>query len=197
MQRTINETDAKQISLECVKAKESGAQAEIKSVEQHDMRVAQTKETNGIQYADVTVSGTGEVEDYKWPTFHSVSTSQRIKSKLRSIFARGNQEEIYRAYFGAASKKRARVMRKEVKKMTMSYYQYPNQYYCYQPPTQCYQPPIEMRSYQPPAQYYQPPAEYYYQPPTQYYYYQPPTQYYYYQPPTQYYSYQPQAFRVQ
>lgn len=118
MQRTINETEAKQIALEYVKTKESGSQAEIKSVERQDMWVmeTQTKEAKGIQYANITVSGTGAVEDYNRTTFQSFSTLRRIKSKLRSIFARDNQEKIYRAYFGAASKKRARVMRKEVKK---------------------------------------------------------------------------------
>ena len=87
MQR-INETEAKQIALEYVKTKESGAQAEIKSVERQDMWVmeTQTKETNGTQYANVTVSGTGEVKDYERTTFRSSSASQRIKSKLRNIF---------------------------------------------------------------------------------------------------------------
>jgi len=116
MQRTINETEAKQIALEYVKTKESGSQAEIKSVERQDMWVmeTQTKEAKGIQYANITVSGTGAVEDYNRTTFQSFSTLRRIKSKLRSIFARDNQEKIYRAYFGAASKKRAR--NEEVKK---------------------------------------------------------------------------------
>jgi hypothetical protein len=63
MQR-INEAEAKQIALEYVKDKESGAQAQIKSVERQDMWVmeTQTKETNGTQYANVTVSGTGVVK---------------------------------------------------------------------------------------------------------------------------------------
>jgi hypothetical protein len=86
----INETEAKQIALEYVKTKESGAHAEIRSVERQDMWVmeTQTKETKGIQYANVTVSGTGEVKDYKRTTFQSISTPQRIKSKLRSLFSR-------------------------------------------------------------------------------------------------------------
>ena len=90
MQRMINETEAKQIALEYVKTKESGAQTEIKSVERQDIWVmeTQTKETKGDQYANVTVSGTGEVKDYKKTTFQSSSTPQRIKSKLRSIFSR-------------------------------------------------------------------------------------------------------------
>lgn len=95
MQRTINESDAKQIAVEYVKTKESGAQAEIKSIERQDMWVmeTQTKEAKGIQYANVTVSGTGEVKDYKRTTFQSISAPQRIKSKLRSIFARGSKEK--------------------------------------------------------------------------------------------------------
>ena len=94
MQR-INETEAKQIALEYVKTKESGAQVEIKSVERQDMWVmeTQTKETDGTQYANVTVSGAGEVKDYARTTFRSNSASQRIKSKLRSIFSRGKKEE--------------------------------------------------------------------------------------------------------
>ena len=91
MQRTINETEAKQIALEYVKTKESGSQAEIKSVERQDMWVmeTQTKETKGTQYANVTVSGTGEVKDYKRTTFTTrVSMPDKIKSKLRSIFSR-------------------------------------------------------------------------------------------------------------
>ena len=95
MQRMIDETEAKQIALEYVKTKESGAQAEIKSVERQDLWVmeTQTKETKGTQYANVTVSGTGEVKDYERTTFQSVSTPQRIKSKLRNIFSRSKQEE--------------------------------------------------------------------------------------------------------
>jgi hypothetical protein len=91
----INETEAKQIALEYVKTKESGAQAEIKSVERQDTWVieTQTKETNGTQYANVTVSGAGEVKDYKKTTFRRNSASQRIKSKLRSIFSRSKKEE--------------------------------------------------------------------------------------------------------
>ena len=94
MQR-INESEAKQIALEYVKTKESGAEAEIKSVERQDMWVmeTQTKETNGTQYANVTVSGTGEVKNYERTTFRSSSASQRIKSKLRSIFSRSKQED--------------------------------------------------------------------------------------------------------
>jgi hypothetical protein len=89
----INETEAKQIALEYVKTKESGAQAEIKSIDRQDTWVieTQTKETNGTQYANVTV--TGEVKDYKKTTFRSNSASQRIKSKLRSIFSRSKKEE--------------------------------------------------------------------------------------------------------
>jgi len=90
MQRMINETEAKQIVLEYVKTRESGAQPEIKSVERQNMWVmeTQTKETKGTQYANVTVSGTGEVKDYQKTRFQSGSVSQRIKSKLRSIFSR-------------------------------------------------------------------------------------------------------------
>ena len=89
MQEMINETQAKQIALEYVKTKESGAQTEIKSAERQDIWVieTQTKETNGTQYANVTVSGTGEVKDYEKTRFQSGSVSQRIKSKLRSIFS--------------------------------------------------------------------------------------------------------------
>ena len=93
MQRMINETEAKQIAVEYVKKKESGAQAEIKSVEQMWVMETQSKETKGIQYANVTVSGTGDVKDYKRTTFQTFSASQRIKSKLRSIFSRSKQEE--------------------------------------------------------------------------------------------------------
>jgi hypothetical protein len=93
--KTIDETEAKQIALKYVKTKESGAESEIKSVERQDIWVVetQTKETTGTQYANVTVSGTGEVKDYKKTRFQSGSVSQRIKSKLRSIFSRSKQEE--------------------------------------------------------------------------------------------------------
>ncbi|MGA3108906.1 MAG: hypothetical protein ABSD99_05535 [Candidatus Bathyarchaeia archaeon] len=95
MQKMIDETQAKQIALEYVKTKELGAQTEIKSAERQDIWVmeTQTKETNGTQYANVTVSGTGEVRDYEKTRFQSGSVSQRIKSKLRNIFSRGKQEE--------------------------------------------------------------------------------------------------------
>jgi len=95
MQNMINETEAKQIALEYVKTKESGAQAEIKSIERQDMWVMemQTKESKGIQYANLSVSGRGEVKDYERTTFQSVSTSERITSKLRGIFSRSKQEE--------------------------------------------------------------------------------------------------------
>jgi hypothetical protein len=96
MQKMINETQAKQIAVEYVTAKESGSQTEVKSVERQDIWVmeTQTKETNGSQYANVTVSGTGEVKDYMKTRFQSGSVSQRITSKLRSIFSRNKQEEI-------------------------------------------------------------------------------------------------------
>ena len=95
MPKMIDETEAKQIALKYVQAKESGAESEIKSVERQDIWVVetQTKETTGTQYANVTVSGTGEVKDYKKTRFQSGSVSQRIKSKLRSIFSRSKQEE--------------------------------------------------------------------------------------------------------
>jgi hypothetical protein len=95
MQRMVNETEAKQIALDYVKKQESGAPAEIKSVERQNVWVmeTQTKETKGTQYANVTVSGTGEVKDYKKTRFQSGSVSQRIGSKLRGIFRRGKQEE--------------------------------------------------------------------------------------------------------
>lgn len=95
MQRMIDEAKAKQIALEYVKTKESGAQTEIKSVERQDIWVmeTQTKETKGTQYASVTVSGTGEVKDYEKTRFRSGSVSQRILSKVRSIFSRGKQEQ--------------------------------------------------------------------------------------------------------
>ncbi len=95
MQNMINETEAKQIALEYVKTKESGAQAEIKSIERQDMWVmeTETKESKGIQYAHLTVSGTGEVKDYTRTTFQSVSTSERVTSKLRGIFSHSKQEE--------------------------------------------------------------------------------------------------------
>jgi hypothetical protein len=92
VQRMINETEAKQIALEYVKTKETGAQAEIKSVEQAWVMETQSKEAKGIQYANVTVSGKGDVKDYKRTTFQTFSTSQRIKSKLRNIFSRSKQE---------------------------------------------------------------------------------------------------------
>ena len=90
----INETQAKQIAVEYVKAKESGSQTEVKSVERQDIWVmeTQTKETNGSQYANVTVSGTGEVKDYTKTRFQSGSVSQRITSKLRSIFSRNKHD---------------------------------------------------------------------------------------------------------
>jgi hypothetical protein len=95
MQKMINENQAKQAALEYVKTKESGAQTEIKSVERQDIWVmeTQTKETKGTQYANVTVSGTGEVKDYTKTRFQNDSVSQRIKSKLRNIFSRSKQEE--------------------------------------------------------------------------------------------------------
>ena len=79
MQRMINETEAKQIALEYVKTRESGAQPEIKSVERQNMWVmeTQTKETKGTQYANITVSGTGEVKDYKRTTFTTRSFNAR------------------------------------------------------------------------------------------------------------------------
>jgi hypothetical protein len=52
----------------------------------------QTKETKGTQYANITVSGTGEVKDYEKTRFKT-GISQRIKSKLQSIFSRNKQEE--------------------------------------------------------------------------------------------------------
>ena len=91
MQRMINEAEAKQVALEYVRTRESGAQPEIKSVERQDIWVmeTQTKETKGTQYANITVSGTGEVKDYKRTTFTTrVSMPDKIKSKLRSIFSR-------------------------------------------------------------------------------------------------------------
>jgi len=95
MQKMINETEAKQIALEYVKKQESGAQAEIKSVEQQNIWVmeTQTKETKGTQYASITVSGTGQVKHYEKTRFQSGSVSQRITSKLRSIFSRNKSGE--------------------------------------------------------------------------------------------------------
>jgi hypothetical protein len=95
MQKMVNETEAKKIALDYVKTQESGAQPEIKSAERQDIWVMETrtKETKGTQYANVTVSGTGEVKDYQKTRFQSGSVSQRIKSKLRSIFSRGKQEQ--------------------------------------------------------------------------------------------------------
>lgn len=94
MQKMINETEAKQIALEYVKTKESGALTEIKSVERQNVWVmeTQTKETKGTQYANVTISGTGEVKDYEKTRF-TTGISQRIKSKLQNIFSRSKQEE--------------------------------------------------------------------------------------------------------
>jgi circadian clock protein KaiC len=94
MQKTIDEAEAEKIALEYVKKQESGAQAEIKSVERQDIWALevswaiQTEKTKGTQYANVTVSGTGKVKDYEKTRFQSGSVSQRIKSKLRSIFSR-------------------------------------------------------------------------------------------------------------
>ena len=95
MQRMINETEAKQIALDYVKTNESGARAEIRSVERQDIWVmeTQTKEPTGIQYANLTVSGTGEVKDYQKTNFQRSSAPQRIKSKLRNIFSRNKQKE--------------------------------------------------------------------------------------------------------
>jgi hypothetical protein len=95
MQKIVSENEAKQIALEYVKKQESGASAEINSVERQNVWVMETrtKETKGTQYADVTVSGTGEVRDYKKTRFQSGSVSQRITSKLRGIFRRGKQAE--------------------------------------------------------------------------------------------------------
>jgi hypothetical protein len=70
MPRTIDEAEAKQIALEYVKEKESVVQAEIESVERQDIWVLkiswamQMEKTKGTQYANVTVSGTGEVRGY-------------------------------------------------------------------------------------------------------------------------------------
>jgi hypothetical protein len=96
MQKMITESQAKQIAAEYVKAKESGLQTEVKSVERQDIWLmeTQTKEANGSQYANVTVSGTGEVKDYTKTRFQSGSVSQRILSKVRNIFSRNKQEEI-------------------------------------------------------------------------------------------------------
>ncbi len=99
MPRTIDEAEAKQIALKYVKKEESGAQAEIKLVERRDIWVMeiswamQTEKTKGTQYANVTVSGTGEVIDYKKTRFRSVSVSQRILSKLRAVFSRSKSGE--------------------------------------------------------------------------------------------------------
>ena len=95
MQEIINETEAKQIALEYVKTKEPGAQTEIKSAERQNTWVmeTQTKETNGTQYANVTLSETGEIKDYKKTKFKNISTPQKIKTKLRSIFTRNKQKE--------------------------------------------------------------------------------------------------------
>ena len=95
MQEIINETEAKQIALEYVKTKEPGAQTEIKSAERQNTWVmeTQTKETNGTQYANVTISETGEIKDYKKTKFKNISTPQKIKTKLRSIFTRNKQKE--------------------------------------------------------------------------------------------------------
>ena len=74
MQEIINETEAKQIALEYVKTKEPGAQTEIKSAERQNTWVmeTQTKETNGTQYANVTLSETGEIKDYKKTKFKNI-----------------------------------------------------------------------------------------------------------------------------
>lgn len=95
MQEIINETEAKQIALEYVKTKEPGAQTEIKSAERQNTWVmeTQTKETNGTQYANVTLSETGEIKDYKKTKFKNISTPQKIKTKLRSIFTRNKQKQ--------------------------------------------------------------------------------------------------------
>ncbi len=95
MQEIINETEAKQIALEYVKTKEPGAQTEIKSAERQNTWVmeTQTKETNGTQYANVTLSETGEIKDYKKTKFKNISTPQKIKTKLRSIFTRDKQKQ--------------------------------------------------------------------------------------------------------
>jgi hypothetical protein len=99
MPRTIDEAEAKQIALEYVKKKESGVQPEIKSVERQDIWelevswAMQTEKTKGTQYANVTVSGTGEVKDYEKTRFQSGSVSQRITSKLRNIFSRNKPAE--------------------------------------------------------------------------------------------------------
>jgi len=94
MQKMINETEAKHIALEYVRKHESGAQSEIKSVERQNIWVmeTQTKETNGTQYANITVSGTGEIKDYEKTVFKT-GISQRIKSKLQHIFSRNKQEK--------------------------------------------------------------------------------------------------------
>ena len=95
MQKIINETEAKQIALEYVKTKEPGAQTEIKSAERQNTWVmeTQTKETNGTQYANVTLSETGEIKDYKKTKFKNISTPQKIKTKLRNIFTRDKQKQ--------------------------------------------------------------------------------------------------------
>jgi len=70
MPRTIDEAEAKQIALEYVKEKKSVVQAEIESVERQHIWVLkiswamQMEKTKGTQYANVTVSGTGEVRGY-------------------------------------------------------------------------------------------------------------------------------------
>ena len=95
MQKIINETEAKQIALEYVKTKEPGTQTEIKSAERQNTWVmeTQTKETNGTQYANVTISETGEIKDYKKTKFKNISTPQKIKTKLRNIFTRNKQKQ--------------------------------------------------------------------------------------------------------
>lgn len=94
MQKTVSETEAKQIALDYVQKQDSGARAEINSVERQNVWVmeTQTKEAKGTQYANVTISGIGEVKDYRKTRFQSGSVTQRIKSKLRSIFSHGKQE---------------------------------------------------------------------------------------------------------
>jgi hypothetical protein len=91
MQKMVSETEAKQIALDYVQKQDSGAPAEISSVERQNVWVMETrtKETNGTQFANVTVSGIGEVKDYRKTRFQSGSVSQRIKSKLHGIFSRG------------------------------------------------------------------------------------------------------------
>jgi hypothetical protein len=92
MSKTIEQTDAQNIALSYVAKQEMGAQGEIKSVEREEIWLlevgwpSQSANTKGTQFAEVIVSGAGEIVHYEKTQFRA-SMMQRIASKLRAAFS--------------------------------------------------------------------------------------------------------------